>query len=76
MKRTVATLASRCLLLALSACSNEADSAADDMGVQAGRRPVPAEKRKPPGPPNAQVVTEEDAAKGTSDDEGGEDEDN
>jgi hypothetical protein len=55
------------LCAALWSCGNSADSAADEVGVPKGRRPVPAETRKPPGPPDASVVTEEEAMQQSQD---------
>ena len=42
-------------------CSDEAEETRDELGIQAGRRPVPEVKRKPPGPPNAALVAEQQA---------------
>ncbi len=63
MKRTlilsIAALGLCCC--GLAACGNESEQAASDLGVQEGRRPVPDSKRKPPGPPDPMVVTEEES---------------
>ncbi len=51
------------LCVTLTGCSNEsADAAADELNVPQGRRPVPAEQIKPPGPPDGKLVTEEEAS--------------
>ncbi len=42
-------------------CSDEAEETRDELGIQAGRRPVPEVKIKPPGPPNAALVAEQQA---------------
>ncbi len=42
-------------------CSDEAEEARDELGIQAGRRPVPDVKRKPPGPPDPTLVAEQPA---------------
>lgn len=60
MPRTVlATLAALGLCIVLVGCSNEGADAADELGVQQGRRPVAAEKRTPPGPPDGTMVAQE-----------------
>ena len=49
------------LCLVLAGCSNESAEAADELGVKPGRRDVPAETRKPPGPPDGRLVSEEES---------------
>ncbi len=43
-------------------CSDEAEEARDELGIQGGRRPVPDVKRKPPGPPDPTLVAAEPEA--------------
>ena len=57
------------LCVVLVGCSNEAADAADELGVKQGRRPVPEQQRKPPGPPDGKLVTEEEASEGTETDQ-------
>jgi hypothetical protein len=64
---TAAVLALACV--SLVGCSNEGADAADELGVQKGRRPVPAEQQKPPGPPDGKLVTEEEASEEPADDQ-------
>ena len=61
----------RCVILAVTVlflcagpigCSDEAEETRDELGIQAGRRPVPEVKRKPPGPPNSALVAAEQQA--------------
>ncbi len=60
MKRNVIlAIAVGGMLSVMIGCQEEATEAADELGVQPGRRPVPEVKRKPPGPPQAELVTEE-----------------
>ncbi len=54
------TVVALALCITLAGCSNESADASDDLGVQKGRRPVPATTRQPPGPPDAKLVTEDD----------------
>lgn len=43
-------------------CSDEVEETRGELGIQAGRRPVPeGELRKPPGPPNPTLVAEQPA---------------
>ena len=40
-------------------CSDEVEETRGELGIQAGRRPVPETTRKPPGPPNPTLVAEQ-----------------
>ena len=60
MKRNVIlAIAVSSMLSVLIGCQDETSEATDELGIQPGRRPVPTEKRKPPGPPQAELVTED-----------------
>ena len=63
----LSTLTVLALCLVLQGCSNESADAADELGVPKGRRDVPAETRKPPGPPDGKLVSEEEAQQDADD---------
>ncbi len=43
-------------------CSDEVEETRGELGIQAGRRPVPETQIKPPGPPNPTLVAAEQEA--------------
>ncbi len=57
-------------------CSDEVEETRDELGIQAGRRPVPAgELKKPPGPPNPTLVAEQPPSESLDTDDADTDED-
>jgi hypothetical protein len=68
MRNLILVIAVIGLCSALIGCQDEASETADELGVQKGRRPVPEETRAPPGPPQPELVTEDEVPADQDDD--------
>ncbi len=50
-------------------CSDEVEETRGELGIQAGRRPVPETQIKPPGPPNPTLVAEQPESEDADDED-------